>query len=36
MDCKGHDRLCNTWTITEKSLPEKRVKVVLIDDDLGY
>ena len=35
-DCKGHDRLCNTWTITEKSLPSGRIKVILIDDELGF
>ena len=34
-ECKSPDRICNTWTITEKSFPKKRVKVVLIDEDLG-
>ena len=34
-DCKIPDRICNTWTITEKSFPEGRVKVVLINEDLG-
>lgn len=34
-DCKTPDRICNTWTITEKSFPEGRVKVVLINEDLG-
>ncbi len=34
-DCKSPDRICNTWTITEKSFPPKRVKVILIRQDLG-
>ncbi len=35
-DCKSTDRICNTWTITEKSYPKGRVKVVLINEDLGF
>jgi len=34
-DCSSPQRICNTWTITEKSFPKGRVKVVLIDADLG-
>ncbi len=34
-DCKAGDRICNYWTITEKSYPKGRVKVVLINEDLG-
>jgi hypothetical protein len=34
-ECKNPDRICNTWTITEKSFPKERVKVVLINEDLG-
>jgi len=34
-DCKSPDRICNTWTITEKSYPKGRVKIVLINEDLG-
>jgi L-lactate utilization protein LutB len=34
-DCKSPERICNTWTITEKSFPKGRVKVVLINQDLG-
>ena len=34
-ECKSPDRICNTWTVTEKSFPEGRVKVVLINEDLG-
>ena len=34
-ECKSPDRICNTWTITEKSFPKGRVKGVLINEDLG-
>jgi hypothetical protein len=35
-DCKSPDRICNTWTITEKSFPKGRVKVVLVNADMGF
>lgn len=35
-ECKSPDRICNTWTITEKSFPKGRVNVVLINEDLGF
>ncbi len=34
-ECRSNDRICNTWTITEKSFPKGRVKIVLINEDLG-
>ncbi len=34
-ECKSKDRICNSWAITEKSFPKGRVKVVLINEDLG-
>lgn len=34
-DCKSPDRICNVWTITEKSYPKGRIKIVLINQDLG-
>jgi L-lactate utilization protein LutB len=34
-ECNGPDRICNHWTITEKSFPKGRIKVVLINQDLG-
>ena len=34
-ECKGPGRICNSWTITEKSFPKGRIKVVLINEDLG-
>lgn len=35
-DCKAPDRICNYWTITEKSFPKHRIKVVLINQDMGF
>ena len=34
-DCKSAERICYTWTITEKSAPKGRVKVILINQDFG-
>jgi hypothetical protein len=34
-ECKSSSRICNTWTITEKSFPKGRIKVVIINQDLG-
>ena len=34
-ECKSSARICNTWTITQKSFPKKRIKIVLINEDLG-
>jgi L-lactate utilization protein LutB len=35
MDCNSPDRICNTWVITEKSYPPKRIKIILVNQDLG-
>jgi L-lactate utilization protein LutC len=35
-DCKSPQRICNSWTITEKSYPKKRIKIILIDKELGF
>jgi len=34
-ECKSPDRICNHWTITEKSFPKGRIKVVLVNEALG-
>lgn len=34
--CSSPDRICNTWTITEKCFPKKRIKIVLINEDIGF
>ncbi|MDD3313220.1 lactate utilization protein [Pseudodesulfovibrio sp.] len=36
MDCDSPDRICNTWTITEKSYPKGRIVIVLINQDAGF
>ncbi len=35
-DCTSPERICNTWTITEKSNPPERVKIILINEHMGY
>lgn len=35
MDCKSAERICNVWTISEKSFPKGRIKVILVNADLG-
>jgi len=35
-ECKSKDRICNSWTVTEKSFPKGRIKVVLINENLGF
>ncbi len=34
-DCKSPDRICNAWSIHEKSFPKKRIKVILINQSMG-
>ncbi|MCF8105748.1 MAG: lactate utilization protein [Desulfohalobiaceae bacterium] len=34
-DCRSPARICSSWTITEKSFPRGRIKVILINEDLG-
>ncbi len=34
-DCSSPDRICNTWCVTEKSFPKGRIKIILINQDLG-
>ena len=29
------DRICNVWTIHERSYPKGRIQVILINQDLG-
>jgi hypothetical protein len=35
-DCASPDRICSFWTITEKSFPKHRIKVILINEDAGF
>ena len=34
-ECKSPGRICNTWTITQKSFPKGRVKIILLNADSG-
>lgn len=34
-ECKSPERICNSWTVTQKSFPKGRIKVVLINENLG-
>ncbi len=34
-ECESPDRICNTWVITEKCFPKGRLKIILINQDLG-
>ena len=35
-ECKSPDRLCNSWSITEKSFPKGRIKIILINEEMGF
>ncbi len=35
-ECKSPERICNVWSITEKSFPKGRIKIILINQDLGF
>jgi len=35
-DCSSPDRICNYWTITEKSFIKERIKIILVNEDLGF
>ncbi len=35
-DCSSPDRICNVWTVTEKSFPKGRVHVILVNEDMGF
>lgn len=35
-ECKSPERICNSWAITEKSFPKGRIKVILINEELGF
>lgn len=34
-DCGSPERICNVWTITEKSFPKGRIMVICVNQDLG-
>jgi hypothetical protein len=36
MDCNSPKRVCNYWSIIEKSAPPERIHILLINEDLGF
>jgi len=36
IDCHHEDRICNTFTLIAKQFKEDRIKVIIIDEVLGY
>ena len=34
-DCKSPNRICNMWSIVERPFPENRIKVVIVEKELG-
>lgn len=36
MDCDSPERICSVWTITEKSSPRGRIKIILVNQDMGF
>lgn len=35
-DCSSPDRICNYWTITEKNFIKNRIKIILVNEELGF
>ncbi|MFH2091178.1 MAG: lactate utilization protein [Pseudomonadota bacterium] len=35
-DCNSPDRICNYWTIMEKCFEKNRIKIILVNEDLGF
>ncbi|MDW7667330.1 MAG: lactate utilization protein [Bacillota bacterium] len=35
IDCSSPKRICNSWLISEKSYPKGRIKIILVEGDLG-
>lgn len=35
-DCSSSERICNYWTIIEKSFEKNRIKIILVNEDLGF
>lgn len=35
-NCSSPERICNMWSIIEKSAPKGRIKIILINQDIGF
>nr|WP_083189886.1 LUD domain-containing protein [Orenia metallireducens] len=36
VDCNSKDRICNNITIIKRQLKKDRIKIIIVDEDLGY
>ena len=36
MNCQSPDRICSTWTITERSFPKGRIHLLFINEEVGF
>jgi hypothetical protein len=36
VDCQSEDRICNNYTIIKRQLKKNRIKVIIINEELGY
>ncbi|PRX34704.1 YkgG family uncharacterized protein [Orenia metallireducens] len=36
VDCNSKDRICNNITIIKKQLKKDRIKIIIVDENLGY
>lgn len=35
-DCNSPDRICNYWSIIEKCFSKGRIKIILVNEDMGF
>jgi hypothetical protein len=35
-DCQGPSRICGVWLVTEKSFPQGRIHILLVNESLGF
>ena len=35
VECSNEQRICNSWSIMEKCFPKKRIKIIIINRELG-
>ncbi|MDR1870532.1 MAG: lactate utilization protein [Deltaproteobacteria bacterium] len=35
-DCQGPSRICGVWSIVERSFPQGRIHIILVNEELGF
>jgi hypothetical protein len=35
-DCQGPSRICGVWSVAERSFPQGRIHILLVNEDLGF